>query len=195
MLAEMNMPTPFPEPQPLLLTVDDFEALLGAGRFAETGKTELIEGVIVHMNAEFSRNTILRNELTFRFRDALRAMNSSYKAMGEPSVSLSPRNVPSPDIAIIDNPKAGRAFLTPFGVALFVEVSDTSLRNDLIRKRRLYARAGIPEYWVVGVEDLKVHRFWSLLEDEYHESDEIPLEGELRLITMPEIAIDGRGIL
>lgn len=43
---------------------------------------------------------------------------------------------------------------------LAVEVSDTTLRTDRRVKRPLYARAGIPEYWIVDVEarQVEVHR-------------------------------------
>jgi len=45
-------------------------------------------------------------------------------------------------------------------VALAVEVADTTLRHDALRKRDLYARAGVPEYWVLDLNGrrLIVHR-------------------------------------
>jgi Uma2 family endonuclease len=38
-------------------------------------------------------------------------------------------------------------------VALVVEVADTSLRTDRGTKKRAYARAGIPVYWIVNLVD------------------------------------------
>jgi Uma2 family endonuclease len=48
----------------------------------------------------------------------------------------------------------------PKDLHLVVEVSDTSLNFDLTTKAVLYARAGIPEYWVLDVSGrrLIVHR-------------------------------------
>jgi Uma2 family endonuclease len=45
-------------------------------------------------------------------------------------------------------------------VALAVEVADTTLRHDALRKRDLYARAGVPEYLVLDLDGrrLIVHR-------------------------------------
>ncbi|HZT41277.1 MAG TPA: Uma2 family endonuclease [Chthonomonadaceae bacterium] len=37
------------------------------------------------------------------------------------------------------------------------EISDTTLRTDLIVKARLYARAGIPEYWVLDLNARQLH--------------------------------------
>jgi Uma2 family endonuclease len=44
---------------------------------------------------------------------------------------------------------------------LVVEISDTTLGFDRCRKRELYARAGIPEYWIVNLPDscVEVHRW------------------------------------
>jgi Uma2 family endonuclease len=45
-------------------------------------------------------------------------------------------------------------------VLLIVEVADSSLAYDRSTKLRLYAEAGIPEYWVVDgtAEAVEVHR-------------------------------------
>jgi len=45
-------------------------------------------------------------------------------------------------------------------VLLVIEVADTSLRYDRTVKLRLYARAGIPEYWIVdaNTETIEIYR-------------------------------------
>lgn len=40
-----------------------------------------------------------------------------------------------------------------------VEVADSSLERDRTLKRRLYARAGIPHYWIVNLPDCRVEAF------------------------------------
>ena len=73
-----------------------------------------------------------------------------------------PANEPEPDLIVlakpsheypVDNPK-------PSDPRLVVEVSDSTLGFDLTIKARLYARAGIIEYWVFDIEaqSLVVHR-------------------------------------
>jgi Uma2 family endonuclease len=73
-----------------------------------------------------------------------------------------PTSEPEPDIAVLaktaseyrgGNPSASE-------VRLVVEISDTTLAFDLGPKARLYARAGIPEYWVFDIAGrrLIVHR-------------------------------------
>ena len=44
----------------------------------------------------------------------------------------------------------------PADVGLVVEVSDSSLRDDQILKKTIYARASIPTYWIVNVPARRV---------------------------------------
>lgn len=57
-----------------------------------------------------------------------------------------------PDLLLLrdaDDPRRGNRFWT--GADLVVEiVSDDDPKRDTVKKRREYARAGIPEYWIVN---------------------------------------------
>jgi Uma2 family endonuclease len=71
------------------------------------------------------------------------------------------RNRPQPDAAVL----AKRDFEyedVPAGkdLRLIIEVSVSTLRDDLRTKSELYARAGVPEYWVLDVigRRIYVHR-------------------------------------
>ncbi len=48
----------------------------------------------------------------------------------------------------------------PGDILLLVEVSDTTLKKDRGSKSRLYAKAGIRDYWIVNINDrcVEVHR-------------------------------------
>ena len=63
-----------------------------------------------------------------------------------------PTSEPEPDITILNRP-AGQLGRNPGpgDIVLIVEVSDTTLDHDLGPKARLYARAGIQEYWVIDI--------------------------------------------
>jgi Uma2 family endonuclease len=72
------------------------------------------------------------------------------------------RSVPEPDLAVLGEAKPDFSRRHPSGreLALLVEVADTTLRHDALTKRDLYARAGVPEYWVLDLNTrrLIVHR-------------------------------------
>jgi Uma2 family endonuclease len=73
-----------------------------------------------------------------------------------------PNYQPEPDASVLRQPTAAYPVEAPnpSEIRLVVEVSDTTLRDDLTTKASLYARAGIPEYWVLDVPSrrLFVHR-------------------------------------
>ena len=73
-----------------------------------------------------------------------------------------PTSEPEPAIAVLA--KAGTEYIVgnppASDVRLVIEISDSTLAFDLGPKARLYARAGIPEYWVfdIGGRRVIVHR-------------------------------------
>jgi len=70
-----------------------------------------------------------------------------------------PTSEPEPDIVLLDRP-AGELNRNPVpsDIALVVEVSETTLDHDLGPKARLYARAGIVDYWVVDIQGGRVYQ-------------------------------------
>lgn len=182
------------DPRPVKLTVDDFAVLHDAGALAAHGRVELIEGVIVEMSPQQRPHSFAKNELTYRLRRALEEIGSPYTAQSEPTVAIDRHNAPEPEIVVTNAPR-GDGY-TPVGsIALVIEVAATTLRYDLSSKRRLYADAGLPEYWVIDVHARQIHQFWAVNEGTYAQTRIVPLGGELRSATMADLAIDGRGIL
>jgi Uma2 family endonuclease len=72
------------------------------------------------------------------------------------------RSLPEPDVAVLGELKSEHEQRHPRGdeVLLVVEVSDTTVAFDMSRKAVLYARACVPEYWVLDLvrRVLVVHR-------------------------------------
>lgn len=77
------------------------------------------------------------------------------------------RNVPEPDLAVLSDVKADFARRHPDGkeLALVVEVADTTVRHDTTTKRDLYARAGVPEYWVIDLNARRLIVYCGLIEE------------------------------
>lgn len=67
---------------------------------------------------------------------------------------------PQPDVAIIPGTVRDYAGGLPSNAVLVVEVSETTLAPDRLDKASLYARANIPDYWIVNLVDdvLEVRR-------------------------------------
>ena len=139
---------------PFRFTVDQFLALCDQGLFDDYAKSELIEGEIVVMNAQFSRHARVKSILLRRIGNVLEAMGSPFEPWAEVSVRISIKSLPEPDITLTHYRGAGVVPVET--VALVIEVSDSTLDNDLGVKADLYANAGIPEYWVVDVNEDRV---------------------------------------
>jgi Uma2 family endonuclease len=73
-----------------------------------------------------------------------------------------PTSEPEPDMAVLAKVGTEYPVANPpaSDVRLVIEISDSTLAFDLGPKARLYARAGIPEYWVfdIGGRRVIVHR-------------------------------------
>ncbi|MCS7191059.1 MAG: Uma2 family endonuclease, partial [Fimbriimonadales bacterium] len=67
---------------------------------------------------------------------------------------------PEPDIAVVEGSHETYADHHPTTALLVVEFADTSLEYDRREKLSLYAKAGIPEYWIVNLKanTLEVYR-------------------------------------
>src|SRR5947209_5093975 len=65
---------------------------------------------------------------------------------------------PEPDFAIVRG--NARAYLArhpgPADIGLVIEVADSSLLRDQRDKTRIYARGGIPIYWIINLVDQRV---------------------------------------
>jgi Uma2 family endonuclease len=65
----------------------------------------------------------------------------------------SPWSVPEPDVAVVPGTLADYDAEHPREALLVVEVADSSLPQDRISKARIYAAAGVPEYWIVNLRE------------------------------------------
>ena len=73
---------------------------------------------------------------------------------------MRPRSMPEPDILVIrEEPTTGP--VRGETVALIVEVADTTVKFDLGKKARTYARHGITEYWVADLTGGAMHQHWA----------------------------------
>ncbi len=120
-----------------------------AGLFEEQ-RVELLEGNIVDMSPIHAGHAGMVNLLAHMLRQQL---GSAYILTVQNPVAIDRLSEPQPDLAILryrpdyyqkEHPE-------PKDVLLLIEVADTSLDKDRQVKLPLYARAGIPEGWIVNL--------------------------------------------
>ena len=75
-------------------------------------------------------------------------------------LALDDESAPEPDLALVPGTWADYTANHPARPVLVVEVAESSLAFDRREKGSLYARAGVPDYWILNLVDrvLEVHR-------------------------------------
>jgi Uma2 family endonuclease len=139
-------------------TVEQYERMIEAGVFPPEYRAELIEGEIIEMSPIGPRHAACVGRLTQML--SLLLQREAIVWVQNP-IRLDDRSEPEPDICVL-RPRAdfyGESLPTPADVLLVVEVSETTLDYDRRRKLPLYARAGVPEVWIVNLTDERIETF------------------------------------
>lgn len=143
-----------PEPQrPALyrLSVEEYDRMVELGILTPEMRIELLDGLLVHRMPSDPPHASTVGRLTRFF---IRQEDGRWLTRCQLPLRLPPqRSEPEPDVALL-RPRPDfyeRAHPGPPDVFLVVEVADSSLEHDQGDKLSLYARAGIPEYWIVNL--------------------------------------------
>lgn len=147
-IREASAPREYP------LSVAAYHAMIADGTLDENDPVELIEGELLFKmskNREHRRATMLNRQWLDR------VLPSGWLAQVQDPITLA-TSEPEPDICCVTRESSENADPHPGAadVGLVIEVSDTSLAYDRVRKLRMYAGAGIIEYWIVNLVDRQI---------------------------------------
>ena len=175
-------------------TVQDYYRMAEVGLLAPDARVELIDGEVIDMAPQGSLHAGILTRLTKRL-----VLAAGERAILRPQcpLRLDDFSEPEPDFALLKTRSDGYLTSHP-GAAdtlLIVEVSESSLRFDRNRKLLLYARHGIPEYWIVDVATPRLHVFHSPGEGRYLHTASTGRPAAVALQAMPELRIDLTGLL
>lgn len=182
------------QPNPYKLRIEDYDLLDQAGAFAGEPKTELIDGVLYQVSPQHRLHGFAKDELAYRLRRALEALGSTLHVATEQSVAMGPYSKPQPDIILTSQPR-GPGAIPVESVALIAEIAVSSTDFDLNEKLRIYAAAGIREYWVVDVNEKVVRQHWNPNGESYGEGAELPFGSALRSISIDGLTVETGGLV
>lgn len=151
----MNVHAPFRPDAPVRarFTVEDVDRMVEGGVIGRDQPTELLDGDLIFMPSEGEPHLTFK---TLVINHLARASSHDWWIVPDGTLHLSPEDAPEPDAYIV--PAGSRLKpVDPSGVALVIEIADTSLSHDLVRKAPIYARYGIEEYWVVDLNARQTH--------------------------------------
>ena len=170
-------------------SIPEYHHLAELGILTEDDNLELLEGYLVH---KMTRNPRHDGALDFLLETFFPMIPREYKVRIQEAVTLSDSE-PEPDLAIVrmDAGDYMQHHPAPADIALVIEVADSSLDGDRADKCRIYARAGIQEYWIVNLVDTQVEVYSSPVGDPtpaYRDRVDRHLGDEV------EVMLDGRRV-
>lgn len=131
---------------------EEYERMVAAGFFRDE-RVELIRGVVIEMSPQNAPHAYVIQVLNRLLLPRL--LGRADVRVQLPFVAGAD-SVPEPDLAVValENYRAAH----PSQALLIIEVADSSLKFDRQDKAELYARVGVPEYWVVNLADRIIER-------------------------------------
>jgi len=123
----------------------EYERLVELGCF-EDEKIELIDGILVAMSPQGTEHAYAVQQLAMLLIPALKGRAI---VRVQSSLAASDDSEPEPDVVVV--PRQDYSRQHPMHALLLIEVAESSLRKDRRIKGSLYARTGVPEYWIVDV--------------------------------------------
>jgi Uma2 family endonuclease len=180
-----------PLDHPYNLTVERYCAMIASGAFGKHEPLYLWKGRLIAKMTKGRPHVIAQSNLTARM---VQVVPNGWHIEQDQPIAVGDDSAPEPDLAVIrgiaddypNDPPSAR------DIGLIVEVSDSSLAEDLGDVLQTYAAQGIPIYWVVNLpaRSILVHgdptgpaeRPDYRSRQEYQEGQEVP------------VVIDGREI-
>jgi Uma2 family endonuclease len=151
------------EPQIKKWTREEFYALAEEGYFRGK-RVQLIDGEIIEMAPQGHPHS---KAISYLNRWALLSFGDDYIVRIQMPLNVSAWSDPEPDVAIIPGPL--KAYSDhPETAVLVIEVSDSSVRLDR-RKSKVYAEAGVQEYWIVNLPQSQIEAYRLKGERDYNQ--------------------------
>ncbi len=120
--------------------------MVDQGFFEDDERIELLDGVIVQMTPQGMGHAAAIERLTHLL---VLALAPRARVRVQLPYAASDLSEPEPDLAVV--PPGDPEQSHPDRSLLLVEVAESSLSKDRRVKTRIYATAGVPEYWIVDV--------------------------------------------
>ncbi|MGI0015378.1 MAG: Uma2 family endonuclease [Nitrososphaera sp.] len=172
-------------------TVEEYHRLGEVGIFREDDRVELIEGEIIEMPPIGSKHADCVDRLAAQL---IKSVGDQHRVRVQNPLQLGQYGEPEPDIAIVKNKNYFEAHPDAPDVLLIIEVADTTLRYDWDIKVPLYARHGIPEVWIIDLEDQRLHLFCKPSISSYQEMVTFEQPSMMAPVQLPECKVDLTGL-
>jgi len=176
-------------PQRHRITVHDYHRMAEIGVLAPDARVELIEGEIIDMAPIGKDHQSIVDQLN---RMLVLAVSHDAIVRVQGSIRLSQWSEPEPDVVLLA-PRADfyrGEFALGTDTLLVIEVSDTTLRYDRDIKVPLYARHGVPEVWIVDVQNDALLVYGDLRDGKYERHVAMERPANTGVARLPGVTLD-----
>ena len=127
----------------------EYARLIDLGLLDEDEPVELVDGELVCKEPQSARHAAA----VLLVAEALRrAFGAGWQVRIQMPIALGDNSEPEPDVAVVEGGPGDFFDAHPAYAALVVEVAVSSLGFDRDEKASLYARGGVPDYWILDVD-------------------------------------------
>ena len=134
----------------------EYDRLIDLGVF-EGERLELLDGWLVLREPQGTRHSTAIRRVLAVLR---RTLGETWQIDSQLPIALDDLSEPEPDVCVVPGGPDSYVDEHPSHPLVIVEVTESSYRIDHEYKASLYARAAVPEYWIVDLvhETVEVHR-------------------------------------
>jgi Uma2 family endonuclease len=167
--------------------VAQFDRMVQDGTIGKHERVELIEGLVV---TKMGKNPphVFAGKLGLKRLERL--VSPGWHVGKEDPVVVSEWGKPEPDLSVVrgtENDYLDRA-VTATDVGLVVEIAESSLVTDRTEMNKVYARAGIPVYWIINLVDRQVEVYTQPSNDGYRSREDFAWDQDVPVV------IEGREV-
>ena len=147
------------------LDVAQYHTMIRAGILTKDDHVELLEGWLILKMPKNPPHRIATRRV-YRALDTL--VPAGWYVDAQEPITLADSE-PEPDVCIVRGATEDYAASNPSSenVALVVEIADTTLERDRGLKKRMYARAAIPTYWIINLVEQRLEEYSEPAEEDW----------------------------
>jgi Uma2 family endonuclease len=151
--------------RPARISVERYHRMIEQDILTPDDRIELLDGYLVEKMSKKPAHCIVT---AIVYSLLMRRMPGGWSVRSQDPITLADSE-PEPDLAVVRGQVRDYQSRHPLAsdIGLVVEVADSSVDRDRIWKREIYARAGLPVYWLINLQEKTVEVYSRPVEGNY----------------------------
>ncbi|MBV8883304.1 MAG: Uma2 family endonuclease [Chroococcidiopsidaceae cyanobacterium CP_BM_RX_35] len=170
-------------------SVNDYHCMIASGILTQSDHVELLEGCIIEMVPQEPPHASITSSFG---NDFVMLFAGKAWVRQQLPITIAPNSEPEPDVALvrIDPNRYRDRHPVPEDIYLLIEVSHSTLNYDRHHKAKIYAKANIPEYWVVDVNQQQILVFREPQEGSYQVEQVLGVNDAIIPLAFPDVRVE-----